>query len=421
MRSLLRHRRLIRDFVARDLRARYVGSTMGFFWSVVFPIINLAVFMFVFRLILKARWGDRQGPAEVALVMLAGIVVWAAFAETLSRSTNTLVDNANLIQKVVFPSEILPVYLAISSLINMLIGMPVVLVCIGWFSMVSTPKTFLVYPTEVVEGEHRREQVRLREQDPAYAVLVELTRGARKRVHVPFELSGTAERGVDYLLQADEVVIPHGDIRVRLMITPLRDALQERDETIVIELTGATGARLARPGELGIHCARRLEITLVDGPPDDSPPPPTAPALVFEPTPERSAPGSLPLDLGPTLIVLPLLLALQGVFTVGLGFLLATLNVFLRDTFHLVGVAITVWMFSTPIFYPPFMVQSAGFGWMLELNPMHWLIESYRAVLLYDNWPSPLLVAKFALAALVTLALGSAFFSAQKSKFPDLL
>ena len=59
LKNLARNRRLLRNFVVRDLKARYVGSSMGFFWSVVFPFINLFVFMFVFRLVLKARWGDR--------------------------------------------------------------------------------------------------------------------------------------------------------------------------------------------------------------------------------------------------------------------------------------------------------------------------------------------------------------------------
>ena len=100
--TLSQNRRLLKDFVLRDLKARYVGSSMGFFWSVIFPIINLFVFMFVFRLVLNARFSDKQGPEEVALIMLAGIVVWSAFAETISRSTNALVENSNLIQKVVF-------------------------------------------------------------------------------------------------------------------------------------------------------------------------------------------------------------------------------------------------------------------------------------------------------------------------------
>src|SRR5688572_28256308 len=131
--SLSRHRRLLADFIVRDLRARYVGSSMGFFWSVVYPFLNLIIYMFVFGLMLGVRFGDQVPKEQVALWMLAGITVWAAFGETISRSTNSLVENQNLILKVVFPSEILPAFLCISSLINMLIGTLIVLIGVSAF------------------------------------------------------------------------------------------------------------------------------------------------------------------------------------------------------------------------------------------------------------------------------------------------
>jgi len=134
--SARKHRRLLADLVRRDLHSRYVGSTMGLFWSVIFPVINLCVYMFVFSLILKSRWGDKQGTIEVALLMLTGIMAWHAFAESLIRMTSSLVENANLIQKVVFPSEVLPVSLTISSLVNMLIGVGVAIVAVVFFAYV---------------------------------------------------------------------------------------------------------------------------------------------------------------------------------------------------------------------------------------------------------------------------------------------
>ena len=278
IRSLLGHQRLLKDFVKRDLRARYVGSSMGFFWSVVYPIINLFVYMFVFSLVLQVRFADKAPTTQVALWMLAGITVWAAYAETISRTTNTLVENANLIQKVVFPSEILPAYLTISSLINMCIGLPIVVIGVIVF---------------------------------AYA-------------------------------------LPQG----------------------------------APVGGGGV---------------------------------ERT------LGLGPSLIALPLLFLAQAVFTVGLGYFLSTLNLFLRDIYHLIGVFITVWMFATPIFYPPEMVAGKGFGWMLLINPMHWLIDSYRSILIYGQWPNWALLGRFYVVGTLVLAGGSAFFMKQKPRFPDLL
>ncbi len=284
LRSLGAHRALLFDFVSRDLKARYVGSAMGFFWSVVMPVVNLFVFMFVFRLVLKARWGDASGagdypgdgsPGETALVMLAGILAWSAFAETVSRGTNALVENSNLIKKVVFPSEILSPYLTISSLTNMLIGLPIVLAGVVLFT--------------------------------------------------------------------------------------------------------------------------------------DRP-------------------------LGISLVAVPLLLLLQGVFTIGVAYVLSTLNAMVRDVYHLVGVGLTVWMFATPIFYPAFMVRDctlqlggwAGdreltLGWMLAVNPMHWLIDSWQRVLVFQTWPQWDLVGQFVLAALLVLFVGARLFRSQSPTFPDLL
>ena len=66
------------------------------------------------------------------MLMLVGIVSWSAFAETLGRGTNILVDNANLIGKLTFPTEILPAYVTVSALVNMLIALPIVLGALVW-------------------------------------------------------------------------------------------------------------------------------------------------------------------------------------------------------------------------------------------------------------------------------------------------
>ncbi len=56
--KLIRHKSLIRNMVLRDLRSRYVGSAMGFFWSVIHPLVLLASYTFVFSVVLEtAAWG----------------------------------------------------------------------------------------------------------------------------------------------------------------------------------------------------------------------------------------------------------------------------------------------------------------------------------------------------------------------------
>jgi ABC-type polysaccharide/polyol phosphate export permease len=343
LRSIYSNRRLLKELVLRDLKARYVGSSMGFFWSVIFPILNLIVYTFVFKYILNVRFSDQAGVRDVAIWMLAGIVVWSAFAETLSRATNCLVDNANLIQKVVFPAGVLPVYLAISSLINMTIGIPVVLLGVVYFGYLAPGDET---PQEEVALVGVFDPSGL--QEPEAPALN------------PREVRRAACNQCDH---EEDLICPNDGSAMRVLQAAEGPALEDR--------------------------------------------------------------GMSDLALGPSLLWVPLLLVLQGLFMTGLGLFLSAFNLILRDTFHLVGVFVMVWMFGTPIFYPPEMItdpkHGGKFDFILEYNPMHWLIECYRSVLLYDMGPNTILLGKFALTALVVLFIGATFFSSQRKRFPDLL
>jgi ABC-type polysaccharide/polyol phosphate export permease len=81
--------------------------------------------MFVFQVVLKARWADNMSPVEVSLMMFTGFLAWSSFAETLQRATTSVQSHANLIQKVVFPAEVLPTYLSISAMVSLLVGLPI--------------------------------------------------------------------------------------------------------------------------------------------------------------------------------------------------------------------------------------------------------------------------------------------------------
>ena len=342
LRTLASNRRLLKELVVRDLKARYVGSTMGFFWSVVFPLINLVVYTFVFRTLLSVRFGDKAGIPETAVWMLAAIVVWSAFAETLTRATNCLVENANLIQKVVFPAGVLPVYLTISSIVNMSIGIPIVLAAVLYFDN---------FGGDADAGAQEVGQVAtLSAELPKLPDLQEAQREPRF----------AACNECDYV---HVLVCPtHGD-NMRIVTPREGPDLEERS-----------------PKELG---------------------------------------------LGITLLALPLLMLLQGVFTVGLGLFFSAFNLILRDTAHVMGVLVMVWMFSTPIFYPPNLItdpkHNGAYDFILDYNPMYWLIDSYREVMLFDNWPNFGLLGQFALVAVVVLFLGATFFESQRERFPDLL
>ncbi len=90
-----------------------------------------------------------------------------------------------------------------------------------------------------------------------------------------------------------------------------------------------------------------------------------------------------------TVLLLPVIIGLQFLLTLSLGYFLATLHVSLRDTQYLVGIALLLGFYLTPIFYDPASIP-ARYQMIYQLNPMLQIIEAYRAVLLYHHLPAPL-------------------------------
>jgi len=119
--AVWRARAVVAALVARDLRGRYVGSTLGLLWSVVNPLAQLAIFTFVFSTVLAVRFGDSDVP--FVLYLAAALFPWLAFQESVLRSATCLVDNAVLVKRVVFPIEVLPVQVALSALVHQLIAL----------------------------------------------------------------------------------------------------------------------------------------------------------------------------------------------------------------------------------------------------------------------------------------------------------
>jgi len=126
-RKLYLHRGLIRNFVVRDLRARYIGSFMGLFWSVIHPLVLLASYTFVFSVIFGQQPPADSGTHSFALFLFCSILPWLFFQDTLQRSSTVIVDNANLVTKTLFPTEILPLTVLVAGLINHLVGFAILL------------------------------------------------------------------------------------------------------------------------------------------------------------------------------------------------------------------------------------------------------------------------------------------------------
>jgi ABC-type polysaccharide/polyol phosphate export permease len=125
MDSLLAYRGLIWNFIKRDISQKYVGSLLGLYWSVINPIITLVVYIVVFGVILKVRLPGDTNIWDFALYFAAAFLPWAAFQDSVTRSTRSIIDNKNYIKKVPFPSEIFPIYVTLSECVNLLISLAI--------------------------------------------------------------------------------------------------------------------------------------------------------------------------------------------------------------------------------------------------------------------------------------------------------
>lgn len=258
--ALRRYWALTRSFAINDIRTRYVGSLMGFFWAVVQPLLELVTYTFVFTVILLVRFEDHYDTWTNALYLFCGMVAWLSISETLTRSVNVIRENAHLIKKLRFPPSVLCGYLVLS------------------------------------EG---------------FSALVRFA-----------------------LLFSAALLVGQG---------------------------------------LSLH----------------------------------------------TLLFLPIL-AVQLVFTLGLTMLLATTQVYFKDTQHLLGPALMIWMFITPIFYPASLFPRE-FSPLLMLNPLSHLIGIYRELILNQVFPQWGSLVIFATMAITTFLLGAVTFHRHSRRFPDLV
>jgi lipopolysaccharide transport system permease protein len=260
MALLSEHRGLVRSMVQRDLSSRYKGSFFGPAWAVITPIVMIVIFTAIFSGIFGLRFGPQGGHLSFATNLFCGLLPWIAFSDGVQRSTTSLIDNVNLVKRVVFPTEALPVNLALSGIAQQLIG------------------------------------------------------------------------------------------------------------TVVL-----------------------LAI-----------------ALILEHT------------IRPTALLLPLLLVPQFLVTAGLGWLMASLGVFIRDMPQINQLTLTAWVYLTPIYYPENIIPPK-YQWMVNLNPMAPLVRNYRLILLEGRAPDWRGLGVTMVFALVCFVFGYWWFQRTKKAFADIL
>ena len=260
LRNLGRRRGLILNLVARDFKQRYVGSSMGWLWAAVNPLVLLGSYTFVFVVIFKVKLGPEAGTSNYAIFLFAGMLPWLLFQETVQRSASSMVDYANLITKSVFPAELIPIAIFLSNVLSHLLGLLILLL-------------------------------------------------------------------------------------------------------VVLGTTQKLSALLA---------------------------------------------------------LLPLYILLLGLFTMGVSWLVSSLNVFLRDTAQVLAIALTFWFWFTPIFFtverlPPQL------RFLAIWNPLASVVSAYRSCILLERWPPAAELGQLAVLSVGTFVVGGLFFRHSKGAFGDVL
>jgi len=115
LKEIHRYKYLLYNLVSRDLKVKYNGSILGFFWSLLNPLVMLFVYTLAFRYIIKVR------VENFPLFFLCAFLPWSFLNISLSMSVSSIKDNASLVKKVYFPREILPFSIVFSNLIQFLL------------------------------------------------------------------------------------------------------------------------------------------------------------------------------------------------------------------------------------------------------------------------------------------------------------
>jgi len=129
--SLWRHRELYRRILTRDIQSAFRGSVLGLAWVVVIPLVLVAIYTFVFGVVLGSSWPTPTGSRyEAPLIYFAGIMVFSFFMEIISRAPNHIRENRTYVTKVIFPVDILCWVLAGTALFKFCVNLALLLVFI---------------------------------------------------------------------------------------------------------------------------------------------------------------------------------------------------------------------------------------------------------------------------------------------------
>lgn len=137
--NLYNYRELLKTSVKKEVRSKYKNSFLGVLWSFLNPLLQIVVYAIIFSLILKNK------QEHYAIFLCCGLIPWTFFSASINKSAFTIIENGNIIKKVYFPREIIPISVVTAETINFLISTLIILVFVVCGGM-GISKYILFYP-----------------------------------------------------------------------------------------------------------------------------------------------------------------------------------------------------------------------------------------------------------------------------------
>ncbi len=137
---------LISALVNKDIKSRYAGSVLGILWAVFQPIAFVGIYTLIFSLVFRSTVPDAYLKAPFVIFLICGLIPYQIFSETLSRSSSVLLENISMITKMVFPYELFPVSILISSFITAGITLIVTAIIMAVFGIVPSISNLFYLP-----------------------------------------------------------------------------------------------------------------------------------------------------------------------------------------------------------------------------------------------------------------------------------
>ena len=120
LKELYEYREMIFSLVRKDLRGRYKGSVLGFLWTFINPLLQLVVYTIVFSVIMRASY------EQYYLFLFVALVPWMFFSSSVTDGASSILREKDMVKKIYFPREVLPIATVTSAFVNMILTFIVV-------------------------------------------------------------------------------------------------------------------------------------------------------------------------------------------------------------------------------------------------------------------------------------------------------